>query len=245
MKHFIKVIIVAVILLSFYAGYFLGINGAGRPERVLPCYQMQNIWNEDAKILFQDEIIRKGIALDSEQGKLLLKQFHGDFEPMVFCHPFIILKQKDNRGYKVFINANIKYPGFDNLAGPTLEFSESKDNTGADCNEYIFSTPPRRTIDEEKISDFVALVKTDKENNRTSTVVNVTNVKKNEGFYYRDLDVDGVFESVVHVDTLSSADDAKKTQYSLTEFVEKFCSPVRSCPEILNSDSNPETGIEK
>jgi hypothetical protein len=238
MKKIIQTIIVAVLIaVSFFLGFRHGIvvGDRNRPREVLSISLMHRTWQEDMKTLFQEEIIREGISLDSEQGQKYLKEFWSDFEPMVFCHPFIILRKKDNSGYRIFMNANVDNPKFDNIAASVLDFTMSKDNCDVLYYNYLFSTPPR-TVGEERVVDYTALIKTDKKNNRMSTVVSVSNAEKNEYFIYRDLDVNGIFESIVHVDSLIFNDIRKMTPYTLTEFAKEF-ENVKADESLPNDNS--------
>ena len=228
MKKIVRTIIVVVLIaVSFFIGFRCGVveGDYNRPPGVTTTRLMRESWDVTVKAIEQDEaigeVIREEIVLGNEQGVLNFKNAFNNFEPMVFCHPFIILKRKDNMGYKVFMNTNVNDPGFDNMIAPSIDFYEYTDNIGIQHNNYLLSMPPRK-MGATYVSDLSILVKTDKENNRTTTLVSVSNAKQNESFWYRDLNADGIFESIVHVDSLIFTEIQKMTHYSLIEFAEQY-----------------------
>ena len=222
----VKIIVTLVLLaVTFFAGIWCGVvmEGYNRPIGVISTDIMWNSWEGEFLTVIENELIREGIAPDSEQGKQHIRAVWGDFEPMVFCHPFLILKRRDNSGYRVFKSTDIDNTLFSNFALPTLDFNLRKDHAGTLLGySYLFATPPRM-IEETSIGEFMALVLKDKENNRVSTLVDLVDAENNTRFWYRDLNADGVFESIIYFDSLVSNDSQTITQYNLSEFAEKFC----------------------
>ena len=235
-----KVISFMAIILSIVLGFCAGMqmNQELYPPEVLNARQMNHQWDDIKRYMLHAVSIGGPlVGLNDEEQKLWLKEFHEEFEPMVFCHPFIILRRQDNSGYRVFINSDINNPAFDNWIAPTLDYRQKKENMGAILNHYNFMVPPRKEngiiVVTPPPTVFLAHVVTDTDIKHKRIAVALTNTATNDMFFYRDLDADGVFESVFHM-----CANLNFEFYSLAEFVGKFYNA--NTDEYLPSDNSLE-----
>ena len=220
-----KLFMCMTIVLSLILGYVLGKQSQQNslkecyPSGVVNVRLMNNYWENNVKDALRNSLDET--LLDDDDKKLLFKELHEDFEPVVFCHPFIILRWRDKSGYAVFLNHDINNPVLDNFESPTLTIRQEKDSIGVIQNRYRFLVPTRVESEERVVlpnpTAFEAYVRTGADRNPKSIIVTLTNIVTNDQFFYRDLDGDGVFESVFYMDNALNS-----TFYSLTEFTDKF-----------------------
>ena len=156
MKKALTITVILFLVLIF--GIFVGRQSRQCcPAEVLPpgvidARLMNSTWDrwvEEIKSMMLDDplydpIEDPGLFGDKKSSEIVFEDLYGDFEPMVFCHPFIILKRKDKSGHKVFINNDTNNPIFDNMDVPTLDYRQEKDSMGFILNQYIFRTPHRK-----------------------------------------------------------------------------------------------------
>jgi len=229
-----KVFVSIAIILSLILGFFAGRQSLRHdlaqmlPPGVLDARLMNGTWD-----IWEHELraeipgaVREGIWSDNKEAQEeSINAIFGVFEPMVFCHPFIILKRRDNSGYRVSINSNANNPTLDDVILPILDYRRKTDSSGAIVNEYTFRIPPRiengEIVIAPNLTVFDALVRTDTNNNRKAIIVALENTATGDMFHYIDRDADGVFETIYHVRHVDG--NVVTSFYSLTEFAEKFC----------------------
>ena len=215
---FVVVIVATIMIACLGLGYFFGRGFVPRyPTHVLNEEMMWQLWGNNAKAGVLRDLEAEGILPDSEEGTSLMKDYFR-FEPYVFAHPFIILKDRMTSDYRIYVSSS--GDKFDNFAAPMVQIENVTDETGTRKRHTTFILYRNTQTARSKELTVMVYFITDERDMLTNASFAYFDPKNFvPKYYYNDTDGDGIFDSVVFV-----SPEGKIINYAPKDFFETFTS---------------------
>jgi len=224
---FTVIVVTTVMLTCLCAGYLFGVRSMPRhPIHILSTEVMGQLWENDVKASIALALNAEGIPPDSIEGNSFMEEHYDRFEPYVFAHPFIILKDKVTSDYRVFMST--AEDRFDNLGVPLVDIRNVSDEANT-RKRYTHFTLHRNT-QTPRGKEPTAMVCFATDGHGVITNASFAYFDSENDFipryYYNDTNGDGIFDSIVFVPP-----EGKMINYAPKDFFETFTSDIASPEE--------------